>query len=75
MAEDELSNGEIRRALGRIERMLEKAIEDHNSRDEALDVRIRALENQNATLRGWLIGAAASGGVGALTGLLALFGG
>lgn len=61
MNEDEMTNGEIVRLLLRMEKKLDEVTSDHEKR-------IRALER-------WVWGAAGAGGIGALSGLAAFFGG
>jgi hypothetical protein len=56
-----MTPGEIARSLRRIETKLEEVTGDHEKR-------LRAIER-------WMYGAAGAGGLGALTGLMALFGG
>lgn len=65
---DGITLAEMGRALNRIEKKLDEQLGDHEKR-------LRELERQGATLRGWLIGAAAAGGLGAVSGIVALLGG
>lgn len=68
VSDDGITLAEMGRAINRIERKLDGVTGDHEKR-------LRELERQNATLRGWLIGAAAAGGLGAASGLTALVSG
>lgn len=66
--DDDVSLGELVRTMLRMEKKLDEVTGDHEKR-------LRDLERQNATLRGWLIGALCVGGLGGVTGVTALFGG
>lgn len=70
MAENELPT-ELVRWMSRIETKLDGAISGQGDHE----LRLRVLEAKIAQYKGWLIGAAAAGGGGVLSGVAALLGG